>query len=401
MKKTLYFSRNGLMEPLGESQVLPYLKNLSKEFKITLVTFEKKIDLDNSSKLDRAKRFCSNNNIDWIILRFSYRPKIIRPIIDIAKMIRIGLIHIRKGVVLIHCRSYIPSFAGFAIYCISNTPFIFDMRALWPEELVSSQRISKNSFIYKALIYAEKLLLKHSAATISLTDAAAKYLINQNPKIALSSKMFVIPTCVDLDKFKPKISQINESKLKKVSCIGTVLSGWFKLEMLVELFVLISEKFPNTLFEIVTKDDPEIIKTYFSEHDFDHLKLKIFSTDSEDMPLKICDHSVSVMFFNPGIGKLGSSPTRLGEILACGKPVIANAGVGDVAKILKENNVGILIDNDNSLAIGNSVDSISRLLKDDTLSLRCRKVAENIFSLSDGSKKFKSIYKGILSSQIT
>ena len=69
--------------------------------------------------------------------------------------------------------------------------------------------------------------------------------------------------------------------------------------------------------------------------------------------------------------------------------------------ILKENNVGILIDNDNSLAIGNSVDSISRLLKDDTLSLRCRKVAENIFSLSDGSKKFKSIYKGILSSQIT
>jgi glycosyltransferase involved in cell wall biosynthesis len=119
------------------------------------------------------------------------------------------------------------------------------------------------------------------------------------------------------------------------------------------------------------------------------------------MPLKICDHSVSVMFFNPGIGKLGSSPTRLGEILACGKPVIANAGVGDVAKILKENNVGILIDNDNSLAIGNSVDSISRLLKDDTLSLRCRKVAENIFSLSDGSKKFKSIYKGILSSQIT
>ena len=134
------------MEPLGESQVLPYLRNLSKDFKITLVTFEKKIDLNNSLKLDQAKRFCSNNNIDWIILRFSYRPKIIRPIIDIAKMIRIGLIQIKKGVVLIHCRSYIPSFAGLVIYCISNTPFIFDMRALWPEELVSSQRISKKFF---------------------------------------------------------------------------------------------------------------------------------------------------------------------------------------------------------------------------------------------------------------
>ncbi len=398
MKKTLYFSRNGLMEPLGESQVLPYLRNLSKEFKITLVTFEKKIDLDNSSKLNQAKRFCSSNNIDWIILRFSYRPKIIRPIIDIVQMIRIGLIQVKKGVVLIHCRSYIPSFAGLAIYCISNTPFIFDMRALWPEELVSSHRISKNSFIYKILIYLEKLLLKYSAATISLTDAAAKYLINHNPNIALSSKMFVIPTCVDLEKFKPEISQIYESKLKKVSCIGTVLSGWFKLEMLVECFVLISKKFPNTVFEIVTKDDPQVIETYFSEYDFDYSKLKILSTDPEDMPLKIRDHSISVMFFNPGIGKLGSSPTRLGEILACGKPVIANEGVGDVAKILKENNVGILIDNENSLAISDSINSISKLLEDDTLSLRCRKVAEDIFSLSDGSKKFKGIYEGILSS---
>ena len=210
--------------------------------------------------------------------------------------------------------------------------------------------------------------------------------------------MFVIPTCVDLDKFKPEISQIYESKLKKVSCIGTVLSGWFKLEMLVECFVLISKKFPNTVFEIVTKDDPQVIETYFSEYDFDYSKLKILSTDPEDMPLKIRDHSISVMFFNPGIGKLGSSPTRLGEILACGKPVIANEGVGDVAKILKENNVGILIDNENSLAISDSINSISKLLEDDTLSLRCRKVAEDIFSLSDGSKKFKDIYEGILSS---
>lgn len=398
MKKTLYFSRNGLMEPLGQSQVLPYLRNLSKKFKITLVTFEKKVDLDDAAKLEKAQMFCSHNNIDWIILRFSYRPKIIRPIIDITKMIRIGLIEIKKGVVLIHCRSYIPSFAGFALYCISKTPFIFDMRALWPEELVSSKQLSKNSFIHKTLIRLEKLLLKYSAATISLTDAAAKHLINQNPNIVLSSKMHVIPTCVDLEKFKPEISQINKSELKKVSCIGTVLSGWFKIDMLAELFVIISNKFPNALFEIVTKDDPQIIMTYFSKYNFNQSKLKIFSSNSEDMPQKIQDHSVSVMFFNPGIGKLGSSPTRLGEILACGKPVIANAGVGDVAKILKENNVGVLIDNDGSLAIEDSINSLLKLLKDDTLQLRCRKVAEDIFSLAEGSKKFENIYKGILSS---
>ena len=38
----LYLSYDGLMEPLGQSQILPYLRQLAKGRKITLITFEKK-----------------------------------------------------------------------------------------------------------------------------------------------------------------------------------------------------------------------------------------------------------------------------------------------------------------------------------------------------------------------
>ena len=75
-KKTIYFSRNGLMEPLGESQVLPYLKHLSQSYRVTLVTFEKASDLLNHQKLLSYQALCLEHDIDWVIKKFSYTPKI-------------------------------------------------------------------------------------------------------------------------------------------------------------------------------------------------------------------------------------------------------------------------------------------------------------------------------------
>ena len=43
MKTILYLTRNGLMEPLGISQMLPYMVELSKDYKFIIITSEKKL----------------------------------------------------------------------------------------------------------------------------------------------------------------------------------------------------------------------------------------------------------------------------------------------------------------------------------------------------------------------
>ncbi|WP_229381878.1 hypothetical protein [Spiribacter sp. 2438] len=48
MKPVLYLTRNGLLEPLGQSQVMSYLRGLSRDHAITLVTFEKPEDMADS-----------------------------------------------------------------------------------------------------------------------------------------------------------------------------------------------------------------------------------------------------------------------------------------------------------------------------------------------------------------
>jgi hypothetical protein len=45
--KLLYVSYDGILEPLGQSQILSYLEKLSLSNKIYLLTFEKKNDLLN------------------------------------------------------------------------------------------------------------------------------------------------------------------------------------------------------------------------------------------------------------------------------------------------------------------------------------------------------------------
>ena len=41
-KRVLYLSYNGMLDPLGQSQVLPYLKELSKlGVRFTLLSFER------------------------------------------------------------------------------------------------------------------------------------------------------------------------------------------------------------------------------------------------------------------------------------------------------------------------------------------------------------------------
>ena len=51
LPETLYISIDGIMEPLGYSQVFKYLEILSKDHRINLITFEKKQHINNDDAL--------------------------------------------------------------------------------------------------------------------------------------------------------------------------------------------------------------------------------------------------------------------------------------------------------------------------------------------------------------
>jgi len=70
-KNILYISYDGLMEPLGESQVLNYLKKISITHNVHLISFEKNADIIDVQKFHRFKEICSDHEINWKPLKYT------------------------------------------------------------------------------------------------------------------------------------------------------------------------------------------------------------------------------------------------------------------------------------------------------------------------------------------
>jgi glycosyltransferase involved in cell wall biosynthesis len=115
------------------------------------------------------------------------------------------------------------------------------------------------------------------------------------------------------------------------------------------------------------------------------------------MPAIVQRHTASVMFFTGGLSKLGSSPTRMAEVLGCGRPVVANPGVGDVEQVICQHRVGVLTRGASAAEMDACVTDLLALLKDPELARRCRRTAEDLFSLDTGTAAYRQLYADILS----
>ena len=75
---------------------------------------------------------------------------------------------------------------------------------------------------------------------------------------------------------------------------------------------------------------------------------------------------------------------------------MVNRGVGDVADIVIQNRVGIVLDGIDALSISNAIDNLYSLYLDEGIHRRCRDTAEKIFSLEFGIDNYRKAYTGIM-----
>ena len=398
MTRAIYLTRNGLLEPLGQSQVMSYLRGLSKDYEITLITYEKPEDWLDKDAMARAKEECSMYGIIWLPQLFRLTPKIIAPALSIVKMTFLLLREVlRRKISIIHARSYIPATAALLVNIITRVPFIFDMRALWPEELIAAGRLQRGSLMHRAIVLSERACLARSSGIISLTYKAVDYLKSIYPKELKNKRIVVIPTCADLERFTPSPEKRSENIVH--GCIGTLISGWFKMDWLTSWFKVVALCDSRANFEIITRDEKVKVKEIFDSCSELEGRIKITSSPIDKMPNNIQSFSVSVMFFTEGLSKLGSAPTRLAEILGCGVPVVVNEGVGDVADIVKKNNVGIIVNDNSDVKMKKAYDELLILMKDPALTSRCRSTAETLFSLKVGTNAYRKIYSAIINNK--
>lgn len=396
MSNVLYLTRNGLLEPLGQSQIWPYLRGLSQVHRITVISFEKPGDRADPSALQRMHDQCLRHGVRWIPLRFRLQPRPWAPALAIPQLAMVALWQWRRSSPpqLVHARSYVPAGIALLLHKLTGVPFIFDMRALWPEELIGGGHLQRSSRLHRALLRLERRCLQDASAVVSLTHAAVAHLKRLYPHELAGQRLAVIPTCADLQRFQPV--EPTPSPGLVIGCIGTVLSSWFLIDWLAAFFAAVARADPTARFELISRDPPEAILAAMRPDPSWAQRLQIASADPAQMPLLVQAHSTSVMFFTAGLSKLGSSPTRMAEVLGCGRPVVANAGIGDVEQIVRQYRVGVLARSASPEHMDACVAELLSLLRDPELSSRCRRTAEDLFSLAAGTTAYHELYADIL-----
>src|SRR5947209_9532839 len=87
--RALYLSYDGMCDPLGGSQVLPYVIGLSaRGHKIDLISFEKAERT--TEERETVARICAEAGIAWHPLPYHKRPPIVSAMYDVGRMQRLA-----------------------------------------------------------------------------------------------------------------------------------------------------------------------------------------------------------------------------------------------------------------------------------------------------------------------
>lgn len=404
-KKILYISYDGMTDPLGQSQVLPYLCKLSAAgYEFTLLSFEKKDRYKKSAALIEA--ICKKNNINWVPAFFTRRPPVLSKLYDSWKIKkRTVQLHQQYGFAFTHCRSYVAASAGLNLLKKSQVPFLFDMRGFWVDERVDNGQWNlKNPFYkmaYRAFKKKEKQYFKQSAHIISLTEKGKEELV-ANYQVP-PEKISVIPCCADLDHFDyRKIDASAKEALKKelgiqkedkiLSYLGS-LGGWYLTDAMLDFFKVLKENDATYRFLFITQDNRESILSKAISRGLKEKDMLIAPATRQQVPLFLSLSNWSIFFIKDAYSKKASSPTKQGEIMAMGIPIICN-DIGDTGRIVNAAEAGIVIQ---SFSEPEYKEAISRLQQTGNISEeKIRSSAYRYYDLNNGVSTYESVYQKIL-----
>jgi glycosyltransferase involved in cell wall biosynthesis len=401
LKNILFISYDGMTDPLGQSQVLPYLTGLSKRgYKFTLLSCEKPERFAQHEALIRT--ITQNAGIDWQPISFTASPPILAKYYDLYRLQkRAEELHKEKNFAMAHCRSYVSAAIGLKLKEKFGLKFFFDMRGFWVDERVDGGLWKLDNPIYKLAYKSYKKkeaeYIRKADMIVSLTEAGKREM--QTWPSYSGTPIGVIPCSADFNLFElvtPERKLAGRKALGLpteglvVSYLGSI-SMWYMLDEMLELFALIKERIPGTRFLFITAEPAEVVFDAARKHNLTDADLVVRSAKRQEVPLFTGASDLNVFFIKQSYSKIASSPTKLGEILAMGIPVVCNDKVGDVAEIVAQADAGLAISEFSRPAYEQVVKAIPELLAKDPAQIRAR--ALGYYSLDNAIASYAELYR--------
>lgn len=407
MKSILFISYDGMTDPLGQSQVIPYLAGLTRYgYRFTILSCDKPDAY--TKKKEYVQGLLKDLPIDWVSIAYHKNPPVLSSWYDYRQLKnKAAALHRKQPFDMVHTRPGVPTLVALWLKKKFDIKFLNDVRGFWADERVDggmwNTRNPLFNSIYRFFKQHEYECLEKADGITCLTYAAREEMQNWKNISKQPLDIEVIPCSADLDLFNPDkidpdlkeqfIQQFGISVSDMVySYLGSI-GGWYLTEEMMRFCKKLADRNPAAKFLFISPHRHEQIRDAALQQGLAENRLITINAARHEVPVLLSLSRFSIFFIKPCYSKISSSPTKHGEIMAMGIPVITNSGVGDVKRISAEYNGGYVVD-DFTDASFDAV--INQLQQGKTFSAATiREGAKAYYNLQAAVEKYAAVYHKI------
>ncbi len=396
--RTLYLCYFGLREPLVQTQVLPYLRQLAASgIEVSLLTFEPEMRARwSAEEVAEMRSRLAGEEINWHLLPYHKRPSLPATLYDIAAGALLAAYLARaEKVDVFHARAHVPLAMALLAQRIARRKTIFDIRGLVADEYVDAGLWKEGSAVFRAIKWLERAGIKKADQTVVLTERMKDWLIENYA--ADPEKIEVIPCCTDSSRYVSSgdaRKALDEAADRFEVIYAGSVTGLYLLEEMGEFFLALRDKRPNALLRILTPSPVKPARERLLRAGLEDKDFWLGAVAPDEVPRYLSAARVGLSFRKATFSQIAASPTKIPEYLAAGLPVVSNAGIGDTDNILLSNRAGIVVDGFSRNAYQKAVEELEELLRTPRLELRCKTVAEEKFGLAQvGGARYRRVYE--------
>ena len=295
---------------------------------------------------------------------------------------------------IVHARSYVVALVALWVKGLTGARFLFDIRGFWPEERVEGGLWRPNGWLYQVTKWWESRYFKAADAVVVLSEKGRAILESRLKQTGAKIPVVMIPTCVDMNRFVPQETRSRNGDPLHLAYVGSV-GTWYMLKEMADFFLVFQETVPNARWSILTNRPDPTLGRELKRLDPASYRIDIMS--HEEVPIRLKSMQATLCFIKPVSSKLACCPTKVGESLACGLPVVVTAGTGDCDDVVEREKVGVVLREFGRDSYHAAALELQALLKEGpVLSQRCRRIAMDYFDLERGVDRYVELYQRIL-----
>jgi glycosyltransferase involved in cell wall biosynthesis len=332
----VFATYNGLLDPLGPSQILPYLERLHRDFPVHILSFERSDRLAQRPALEAMDRRTAAAGIGWTWLRYHKTPSLPAKVFDLA----VGTFTLRRilghgSVGLVHARGYLPM--ALAVRATRRIPILFDIRGLQPEEYVDGGLWKEGELKWRLTKASERTFFRRASGAVVLTRNILPFVEQRFALHGRAPPVSVIPCCVDLGRFTFDERARSERRVAlgvADSAVLFVYSGsigtWYMPEAMARFVRAFKRSTGRAVFLLwMVNNEQERVQAASRAAGLEASEFTALHAAPRDVPAYLSAADVALAMIRPTFSKRASSPTKYAECLAMGLPLVICKDVGD------------------------------------------------------------------------